>query len=82
MYALNGTFGFLLPKSDVKINPSIEMNKKELKVTKFPHPGSTFANNSREITFKQHPTNTVNIASLTRRLEPPIVFCQPNFEVN
>ena len=69
-YARRGTFGVFLPKSDVNMNPSTDMNKNEVNVTKFPHPVSALTNNSRNITFKLHPTNTVNIANFTRRLVP------------
>ena len=62
--------GAFLPKSDVKTNPSIEINKKERKVTKFPHPGSDLTSSSRKITLRLHPTNTVKIASFTLRLVP------------
>ena len=69
-YARSGTFGVFLPKSDVNMNPSTDINKNEVNVTKFPHPVSALTNNSRNITFKLHPTNTVNIANFTRRLVP------------
>ena len=69
-YARRGTFGVFLPKSDVNMNPSTDMNKNEVNVTKFPHPVSALTKSSRNITFKLHPTNTVNIANFTRRLVP------------
>ena len=70
VYAFKGTFGVFLPKSEVNINPSIEINKNDRKVTRFPHPGSDLTRSSRKITFRLHPKNTVNIASLTFRLVP------------
>merc|ERR1712226_1128844 len=70
VYAFNGTLGVCLPKSDVNMNPSIEIKRKERNVTKLPHPGSDFTSNSRKTTFRLHPRNTVIIASFTLRLVP------------
>ena len=70
VYAFKGTFGAFLPKSEVNTKPSIEINRNDRKVTRFPHPGSDLTRSSRKITFRLHPKNTVNIASLTFRLVP------------
>ena len=75
MYAFNGTLGVRLPKSDVNMNPSIEINRKERKVTKLPHPWSDFTSNSRKTTLRLHPRNTVKIASFTLKLVPCFDDC-------